>query len=430
MTDLRDPLTLAPLTRRAVGVCAVWEGGSRAWPEVDGIPYLRVGRDELADRVVARVEAGDEAAARAELLRDQDDFARQPPPTLEEAKAISRDEPATFREAMRRLEYGSVAHYFAHRTSTPTFLSGLALLAFAGLGVRVLEVCCGAGHFLRYLSQRSVHGTAWMDDLRPGDPMRHVDLSIRGCGADVVWSKLWLARRYLDVPSDLVACDAVAAPLPLADNAFDIGFCHDAIYFLPEKETFLGELRRLSGGLLIGHAHNRLADHGDVAGTPLSPTEYAAIAAPEARFSDDAHAARVVAGLARHPGPFVAEDNLGSQPREQADQFDRSEAIAWVEFNRDDRSGRGEPLGDVGFSAMHPYRTLRLNPLLVERDGQLVPDWPEERFAVEYADADYLTGPIPTDQQIARAEAGDWADDPAMRDFVARRTFIDLPERW
>ena len=413
MTDLRDPLTLAPLSRRPLGGgCAVWEGGSRVWPEVDGIPYLRVGRDELADRVVSLLESGDAVTARAELLRDQDDFARQPPPTLEATLAISREEPPTFREAMRRLEYGPVAHYFAHRTSTPTYLSGLALLHEVDPQNRLLEVCCGAGHFLREIELRSEEWT-----VREGDDSD--EFAVVTAGVDVVWSKLWLARTYLSVRGTLVCADVCAGRLPFPNDAFNVGFCHDAIYFLPEKAAFLDDLRRAAGSLLIGHAHNRLADHGDVAGTPLSPGGYAAIA-PKARFYDDAVAARVsLDDLAYEDGPV-------SHAACEADSLNDCEAVCFAEWV--DGADRGHLHGRSVYR--RDDRRLRLNPLLVERGGQLVPDWPMPRFAEEYAGADYLTGPVPTAEQVAKAAAGEWAGDPEMEDFVRRRTFIDLPERW
>ena len=46
--------------------------------------------------------------------------------------------------------FGPVGTYFAHRWSDPTFLSGLALAqSYWGAPRRVLEVACGAGHYLR-----------------------------------------------------------------------------------------------------------------------------------------------------------------------------------------------------------------------------------------------------------------------------------------
>ncbi len=78
-TGLRSPLTGEPL--RADGQHSLADG-ARRWPVVDGIPYLRVGREDLADEALAALDAGDRDAALAVLLADQDDWARTPPPYL------------------------------------------------------------------------------------------------------------------------------------------------------------------------------------------------------------------------------------------------------------------------------------------------------------------------------------------------------------
>ena len=119
-------------------------GGARRWPVVDGIPYLRAGRGELADEALA---------ALALLLADQDDWACTPSPEREALLELVRDaDRLSFRDAMDRLVLGEVATYFAHRWSDPTFLAGLALVeAHRGQARRAFEVACGAGHHLREL---------------------------------------------------------------------------------------------------------------------------------------------------------------------------------------------------------------------------------------------------------------------------------------
>ena len=252
---------------------AVAASGPR-WPVIGSLPYLRVGRDRLRRECILRVDldTGDgteptsvlDGLAAARLLTDRDDFAPGDPPSFAAAAEVfvrrAKDEvPLSFRQAMRLLEYGPVAHYFAHRAAVPTFLSGLALLALAPpSGAGVLELCCGAGHFLRHLAGR--RGLA--------------------AGTDVVFSKLFLADRYVCGDAAYVCCDISAAPVPLPDGRGRTVFCHDALYFLPEKLHVLREMKRLAGPggtVLVGHAHNSAADHGDVAGTPLTPHEYLAL---------------------------------------------------------------------------------------------------------------------------------------------------------
>jgi hypothetical protein len=146
---------LSPVTRerlRADGPHALADG-ARRWPVVDGIPFLRVGREDLADEALAALDAGDRASALVLLLADQDDWARTPPPDRGAlAELVADADRLTFREAMDLLAFGGVATYFAHRWSDPTFLAGLALTeAHRGDARRAFEVACGAGHHLREL---------------------------------------------------------------------------------------------------------------------------------------------------------------------------------------------------------------------------------------------------------------------------------------
>jgi SAM-dependent methyltransferase len=332
----------------------------REWPVVCGIPFMRAGREALADEALAALRADDEAAATALLLADQDDWAPTPPPSPADCRAAMRDG-VSFREAMERLSFGPVADYFAHRWSDPTYLSGLALLsAHASPGDRVFELACGTGAFLRALSPGGAGTT----------------------GADVVWAKLWLARRYVVPEARLVCFDAAAAdPWPVAPG-FDVAFCHDALYFLPEKAHVVAQLRRLAPRVLIGHAHNAEEENLS-AGDPLAPAGYRALLGDAVTY-DDAELTRALLED-RAPRPSSGEG---------------AAALAFV-------APPAEPAG-AGRLAL-TGRSFRRNPLLT--DG-----WPSARYEAEYAaDMEYLT----------RAPAG-----LGREDLIRRRVLVDLPEAW
>lgn len=368
--------------------------GSRRWPVVEGIPFLRTGREELREQVVAALDAEEMIHALALLLGDQDDFARIPPPTVAERRSLIESlgrTGGTLREAMAGLHYGPVADYFAHRWSAPTYLSGLALLDRFGVpGATVVETACGIGHYLRDLSLRGV----------------------ASLGLDVVFSKLWLARRFL-VPKvvGLVCADAVRGwPLgPAETSRPTVAFCHDAFYFLPDKpgvvrswQTLVGD----SGRVLIGHAHNREFDHRGVAGEPWSPAEYATLL-PGAALFDDAELARSAWAeeppLPRDPAVLTGVEAV---------------ALAW------DAAGPVRVNDDgLGLLDSAPGRPLRLNPMLKVAGDRFEPDWPSPRFAAEYADqAPYLTG------EPAEPAPGSVPDDVAR--LARRRILLDLPEHW
>ena len=378
------------------------EGRSR-WPIVAGIPFLRTGRDALRETALAALDAGDERSALIALLADQDDYARTPPAdpaALDRLVTAVDDGSASLRDAMAGLNFGPVADYFAHRPSTPTYLSGLALL---GLhlpgGAAVVEVACGIGHFLRELAIRGVPAL----------------------GLDVVFAKLWLARRFV-VPAgvDLICGDAVAGwPLGRASGSV-VAFCHDAFYFLPDKSGVIASFRRTigeEGRILIGHAHNSGFDHRGVAGEPLRPEEYAGLL-PGSVLYDDAELAESAWG------------DRSATAREPA-ELSRVEAVAlaWDPSGRLSDDHCDWPPCDI--LTVPADRVLTLNPLLEERDGLLTPRWPSPGFEAEYAaGSGYLFGePVPRFPTPRRPDSG--AEGREERDRLARRRILlDLPERW
>ena len=228
-------------------------GGGDRWPVVEGIPFLRANREGLVREVLAALDAGAGEDALVMLLADQDDWARTSPASEAARRQLVREVGETsFRGAMGLLAFGAVGTYFAHRWSDPTFLSGLALAEAHGVG-RVFELACGAGHFLREFGR----GGAVV------------------AGGDVVFAKLWLARRYVAPGARLICFDA-AGGWPFADGAFGTVFCHDAFYFLPNKGHVAAEMRRVAPVVLVGHAHNGLVDNLS-AGSPLTPEGYAGL---------------------------------------------------------------------------------------------------------------------------------------------------------
>jgi SAM-dependent methyltransferase len=326
------------------------------WPVVDGIAWRRTGHDALRARAVALLEAGDVDAARVALLADADDWWGEPSPPPEQlARAVDA---ATLREAMELLGYGRVGDYFAHRWSDPTFLAGLALLQQHWPGERpVVEVACGIGQFLRELDARGV------------GPL---------VGVDVVFSKLWLAQRFV-CPSARYVC-ADATDLPPLDLPGAYVLCVDALYFLRDKPAAVAAMTALGEVLVVGHAHTPAEVHSS--GEPLTPQQYADLVGTDRVYDDDELTSAFLEGRAPVPG-------AGPGAR----------AVALVR-------GPTSPGPDLA----QPTGPLRPNPLYV--DGRRT--WPSERWAQEYARAaDYLP------------ERWTEVDDP-----VRRRMLLDLPERW
>ncbi len=348
--------------------------GTERWPVIEGIPFLRADRRSLAEAALAALDAGDAEHALMLLLGDQDGWARTPPPGEADRLAVIRDPAMSFRAAMERLAFGPVATYFAHRWSDPTFLSGLALAeAHWNAPDRVFELACGAGHFLREFAR----------------------VAPLVAGGDVVFAKLWLARRYVS-PGALLVCFDAAQRWPLPDGWADLLFCHDAFYFLPDKPFVAAEMQRVGRAVLVGHAHNALTDNLS-SGSPLSPGAYAALFGAPMLYDDRELTQALIDG--RAPAPATADDLAGAP----------AIAMAPAGAPRAVREGLAMPAPGTG---------LRRNPLY--RDGAVV--WPSERYATEY-------GPLAT--YPLQSDAPDVATlGPANAADARRRVLLDLPAQW
>ncbi len=380
MIALRSPVTGRPLTRSGHALSA---GGER-WPVIDGIAFLRADRRALADAALAALDADDPERATVLLLGDQDSWARTPPPDEAARRRLVRERATlSFREAMDLLAFGPVATYFAHRWSDPTFLSGLALAeAHWHAPGRVLELACGAGHFLRAFAGFAPQVT----------------------GGDVVFAKLWLARHYVSPGAALVCFDAAAA-WPFADGAADLVFCHDAFYFLPDKPHVAAEMLRVAAGerVLVGHAHNAAVDNLS-AGAPLRPAEYAALFGTPILYDDRELTRSAIEARAPRPASAAALLDVPAV------------ALAAGAASRD------TPRPAVGGLVVPPAgAALRRNPLYAET-GEIA--WPSDRYAREY-------GPLATYPAYAEAPAMARAGSDAAVDAMARRrVLLDLPEHW
>ncbi len=333
---LLSPLTGAVLSREKHALVA----GAERWPVVDDIAFLRADRRELADAALQRLDAGDHDAALVCLLGDQDEWATTPPPSEQARRElVRRRDEITFREAMSLLAFGPVATYFTHRWSDPTFMSGLALAqAFCGeeSGISskpILEVACGAGHYLRAFGSDAI-------------------------GGDLVFAKLWLARHFVSPMAQLVCFDANVT-WPFSDNSAVTVFCHDAFYFLPDKVFVAAEMMRVGRQVFVGHMHNALTDNLS-AGAPLSPAEYAELF-PGCLMFDDAELTSALVE-ARVPSIRAAAELENAQ----------AIAVAW---------GVGAPGRAAGYLTSPPAGAhVRRNPLYCE--GKVV--WPSVRYAQEY----------------------------------------------
>nr|WP_256534300.1 methyltransferase domain-containing protein [Lewinella sp. JB7] len=233
----------------------------------------------------------------------------------------------------------------------------------------VIEVACGIGHFLRALEATGR----------------------RTVGVDIVWSKLWLARHFLDVRGLLVCGDIEEGPVLRTAEPHTV-FCHDAFYFFARKPTVLTHLRQLrqGGSLAVGHIHTRSSAHG--AGFAESRADYANLT--QASVRDDVYYVR---------GWYGQE--LGAPSGSPT-------AVGWIEGETDHQPiDWSDPSGGV---------ELQPNPLL----GQGEIRWPSTAWAREYAEDSRALNGLSVNDLLHRPP-------PATRaDRYRQRYLINLPDRW
>ena len=358
--QLLDPVTQQPLWFNAIAGntnFGFWSSADdvQRWPVAFGISFLRVDRLELADKAVKLILECDFTAALACLLQDTDDFAPLQP-QFEDCHRVAQhllanDKAFSARDMMQALQFSRVADYFAVRGSSPTFFSGLGLLKLGVVpSAPLIEVGCGAGHFLHWLQARGMEVF----------------------GTDTVFSKLCLAHRYMGISADHLLC-AVAGkgtPLPFQTHQATNIFCHDVFYFIKDKGQAISDFRRLAGGggsTMIGHAHLSTADHGVVSGYPVSLDTYRQIALGDAHFYDDA--------------ALIEPDEIALQSQHQISAT--AEAVSFIEGD----------LADANNRWWEQSNELLLAPIEVtwsRTAQQTTMNWPNQGLAQEYRSSAFL----------------------------------------
>lgn len=389
--ELQSPQTGNPLKPDAPHALRDAGTGAR-WPVIDGIPYLRVGREALVERVLAHLDAGEPDEALAALLVDQDAWWNGPPADPAGIiRLIKGRRDASLREAVDWLGWGRVGDYFLHRWTDPTFLAGLTLLEAHWNEPRcVFEFACGIGHYLRELERRGC----------------------KTAGADVVFAKLWVARHWVVGPkAQLVCFDAGSPHWPIPGAPVDLVACNDAFYFLDDKPALLENLRLNAGDdgwLALSHIHNRDCP-GFSAGRAVTAEEIAELF-PDALVYDDAELTRALV------------EGRAPVPQEPA-ALRSCEAFSVV-------AGPGmrpAPRAVVdGLTLPKAGTVVQLNPLYrPEGDGYAI-RWPSERYEAEYAPRATYPMRSPGPAQITF----DGRIDGPETQRVRAREFVDLPERW
>ena len=395
-----EPDTAHPQTRDGDAlVDGVLACNCCTFPVVAGIPVLHLQPEAVTARMA--LEEGDPERAFRSLIAP-DDEAR-----AARFQVAAHSPSATYRELVGLLGSDFEGGYFLHRFSDPSYVTASAVIGAVArtilpYGGRAIDLCGGSGHLTRTL-------------LGPSSRPPVI--------ADLYFTKLWLAARFVAPGAAPVCCDG-NAPLPFARGAFSFAMCADAFMFIWTKRQFVTEMMRLidrdgPSAAVITHAHNQLVwspSHGN----PLSPDGYRNLfetVAPRV-FSESGLPDDVVAGgpldLSRvdSPATLEADAALTVIASRHAEVF-RAHAL-----DKD-----AEPVGE-----------LRMNPLYASEPSAsglaLSLSFPSPDYEDEYGECRrYLPETLQIDPSTLAAVAAGRRT-PEVIDLLRRRVILDVPPRY
>lgn len=365
-----------------------------AFPVVDGIPVLRLAPD--ADAAMELLGAGRPRDALKQML-GLDDAERS---DRFDSLMSNTTRPPTFRGAVEVLSRDDEGVYLLYRFSDPTFLCARAVLeaVFAGRPSRsgcVLDVGGGAGHL------------AWA----VGRVTPPADIVV----ADLVFWKLWLAKRFVATRCQPVCCDA-AVPLPFARKSFDVTYCSDALHYVWPRRLLAGEIMRAAradGAIVLAHLHNALCEN-ESPGMPLTPVGYRHLFDPRqpAMYRERDVLDAVIAGR-------PVELDAGRHDAELADE-PALVLTAGVASRKSAAPARRRP------------ENPRLNPLYAPVDGlrRVRLQFPSDFYAEEFAACRrYLPDEVELPEGWAeRCRRGEL--DERIMELVGQHVLLDLPENY
>lgn len=214
------------------------------YPVVDSILYLKKDHQQLNQKAAQLIRAGKRSQALKTLFLEERKLTRW-------LYILSSKFPLSLNMFISIWKFFVPAskpwqEYLLHREQRTTFLLSAATLAWRKKKSIIIDVGCGAGHFLKQaisLSPTSSH-----------------------IGVDGSFSLLFLAKRYI-LPKDsltLLVCADVDSGVPVKPKLVDFLYCNDAFMYFHRKHFLTTEFERVTNAkakIFITHIHHRLASN-------------------------------------------------------------------------------------------------------------------------------------------------------------------------
>jgi len=196
------------------------------FPVVDGIFYLK--KDNLQKRAVELLKKGKFLKARLTLLSLRK---RMTPPVIllllfpKLTREIFGFE--NFIRVLRLFSYdNSWSWYLINRRRIPSYFLALSALSLIRKNDIVVDIGCGAGHFLPEIAKKTKASNVY--------------------GIDGSFFSLFLARNFFADEKSLLICSDIEKCVPQGDKNVDFILCTDTFHYLRNKEPFLKEIERVT----------------------------------------------------------------------------------------------------------------------------------------------------------------------------------------
>lgn len=137
-------------------------------------------------------------------------------------------------------------YYYAYRFSQPRYLVGMSLInLFLNSQKPILDLACGAGHFMHYLTNTRENQKC--------------------VGIDRDFVSLYIAKKFI-APKGEYICAEADKPLPFEDDCFSGVLCSDAFQYFTNRSSSVKEMQRIvskEGVIVLTKIDNPLVSNSE-----------------------------------------------------------------------------------------------------------------------------------------------------------------------